>query len=169
MGSGLRAAMRTVASVVLALALLLVSVPLAAGASSAGDGGLQEDQQGGEGQEGEQAEEQAEVSFLSNCLQLRCQFEVVNADEVVEGNVTSIDWTFGPDGAQKTGSPVVHTFEQAGTYDVHVTVTGNASDNQTAQANATGEVSVQGKQVPLEALGLGVAAILGAIILARLT
>lgn len=160
--------MRTVATVVL-VALLLVSVPLAAAASSAGGDWLQEDQQGEEGQDGDQAEEQAEVSFLSNCLQLRCQFEVMNADEAVEGNVTSIDWTFGPDGAQKTGSPVVHTFEQAGTYDVHVRVTGNASTNQTAQANATGEVSVQGKQVPLEALGLGVAAILGAIILARLT
>lgn len=155
--------MRTVATLALALALLTIPAPLGAGPTpvAAQDADDQpEDDDGGE---------QAELSFTSNCLQLRCQFEAIDPDAAVGGNASSIEWTFDPDGATASGNPVVHTFEQPGTYEVQLTVMGNATENGTLQANATDEVSVVGQQIPWEALALGLAAVLGAIVLARMT
>lgn len=58
------------------------------------------------------------------------------------GDIASYDWTFG-DGGTATGATVSHTFSEAGTYNVTLSVTDTngtvASDNTTSKIGATGE------------------------------
>lgn len=158
MGSGLPTPMRSARTAALALTLLVGSL---AGLSTA------------IAQDGSTTDE---LSFDWTCHALVCQFETTNAEQAVEGNVTAVDWTFGPDGNTTSGNPVEHTFPEPGTYDVTVTVTGNATgngtDNGTANASTattTGEVSVSNNEVPWMALGVGAAALVGSLALARMT
>lgn len=113
------------------------------------------------------AQEDGSLSFSSTCDQLRCYFEA-EGEEALEGNVSEIEWTFGPNDTTKTGSPVLHTFPEPGTYDVRLTVeSGEAND--TTRANATGEVTVSQGEVPWIAVGFGAAALVASVALARAT
>lgn len=109
-----------------------------------------------------------ELSFDSTCQQLRCFFEIENA-EALEGNVSEVEWTFGPNETTETGNPVRYTFPEPGTYDVKVTVTSDLGDNATRQANATGEVRVTSGEVPWSAVIFGVVALVASVALARAT
>lgn len=122
-----------------------------------------------------------QLSFDWSCHQLRCQFEVPNATEAVEGNVTEIAWSFGPNGTSKTGNPVSHTFPSPGTYDVTVVVTaegddngtgnstGNSTDGGPGQASVTQPVRVSQASTPWAAVVLGLGALAGSVVLSRLT
>lgn len=145
MGSIVRAAMRSLARFALAAALL-VGASLAATAA---------------------AQDEDDVSFSSTCQQLRCFFEIDEPPAAIEGNVTEVEWTFGPNGTNETGNPVRHTFPSPGTYDVSVQVTGEGPNATTV--NGTGEVTVASGEVPWTALGFGVVALVGSIALARMT
>jgi PKD repeat protein len=142
--------MRSAAKVGLAVALLAGSALLATVSAA-----------------GAQAEEDGQVSFSSTCDQLRCYFEA-EGTESLEGNVSRVEWTFGPNGTTETGSPVLHTFSEPGTYDVQLTVT-SGEGNDTVEANATGGVTVARGEVPWIAVGFGAAALVGSVILARAT
>lgn len=144
MGSFVRAAMRSLARLALALTLLL-GASLAATAAAQDDG----------------------VSFSSTCQQLRCFFELDETPAAIEGNVTEVEWTFGPNGTNETGNPVRHTFPSPGTYDVSVQVTGEG-ENAT-RVNGTGEVTVSEGEVPWSAVAFGAVALVASIGLARAT
>lgn len=147
MGRGLRAAMRPVTKLGLVVALLAGSSLLAAAGTVASQG--------------------EDLSFSSTCHQLRCQFEA-EGQQALEGNVSSIEWTFGPNGTTKTGSPVEHAFQGPGTYDVRLEVT-TGETNNTTTANTTGQVTVSSGEVPWSAVAFGVVALAGSIVLARAT
>lgn len=109
------------------------------------------------------------VAFSSTCQQLQCYFEV--SDPGIEGNVSQVQWTFGPNGTNETGNPVLHDFPEPGTYDVSVLVegeAGNESQNATT-ASGSGQVTVSEGEVPWSALVFGAVALVGSIGLARMT
>lgn len=110
-----------------------------------------------------------EVSFSSTCQQLRCFFELTSVPQAMQGNVTEVEWTFGPNGTTKTGDPVEHAFPEAGTFDVSVTVEGGPDANDTRRANASSQVTVSGGEVPWSAVGFGAVALVGSVLLARAT
>lgn len=121
-------------------------------------------------------EPDVEVGIDTSCHQLVCQFEATNATEAVEGNVTAIEWVFGPNGTTAEGTPVEHTFPSPGTYEVQVTVTGtpanatgNSTGNETPTASTTEQVTVTGREVPWGAVVFGALALAGSIALSRLT
>lgn len=123
-----------------------------------------------------QAQGEEGLSFATNCQKLHCQFEIEDPDAAVEGNATSIEWTFGPNGTTAEGNPVAHTFESPGTYHIQVTVTGNATDsggnstaNETSTATASQQVQVSNGSVPWGALAFGAIALIGSLALSRLT
>lgn len=149
--------MRNVLTIGLALGLLL-AIPGLGGAALAQNDTADD--------EGEQAEEEA-LSVSSECLQLRCQFEVTGVEETLGENAT-VAWTFGEDEATAEGSVVAHTYEEPGTYEVQATATAT-DDNQTRTANATTTVTVEEREIPWEALALGAGALVGCLALARLT
>lgn len=141
----MRPAMRSPARLALALALLA-----GFGLAVVGPAQAQEDQR-------------EEVAFSSTCLQLQCHFEIGEMP-VEEANATEIRWTFGANGTTATGNPVEHTFAEAGTYDVSVTVD---AGNETFEGRE--EVQVSGGEVPWMAVWLGLAALAGSLVLARAT
>lgn len=60
------------------------------------------------------------------------EFSAQATDPDMDGQVESFVWTFG-DGTRETGSDPTHTYDEAGSYDVTVTVTDNGgrTDSQT--------------------------------------
>lgn len=60
------------------------------------------------------------------------EFSAQASDPDLDGQVESYFWTFG-DGSEGTGADPTHTYEEAGSYDVTVTVTddGGRTDSQT--------------------------------------
>ena len=141
--------MRSLARIALVASLLAAGIGLAAGTTAAQDG-------------------DAEASVSHTCMQLQCNFEVEEAPDSIEGNITRVEWTFGPDGENETGNPVEHRFPEPGTYDVTVVVEGEGGENAT-RATTTSEVTVSEAEVPWTAVWAGVLAFVGSIVLARMT
>ncbi|GAA2604904.1 PKD domain-containing protein [Actinomadura fulvescens] len=69
------------------------------------------------------------ASFTQNCAALRCTFNgAASADP--DGSIASYRWDFG-DGQAATGETAEHTYQEAGTYQVKLTVTDNRGDQDT--------------------------------------
>jgi PKD repeat protein len=66
------------------------------------------------------------AQFNSSCTDLTCDFVDLSSDS--DGQIDSYDWTFGDGGSANTQNPS-HSFAQAGTYDVTLTVTDNDGDD----------------------------------------
>ena len=84
-----------------------------------------------------------EASFTSGTQGLTATFDA-SASFDPDGTVTSYAWAFG-DGTTGTGPTAQHTYAQAGTYDVTLTVTDDdgATDTATGQVTVTGGTQVQ--------------------------
>ena len=65
------------------------------------------------------------AAFTSSCAGLTCRFDSSTSTDI-DGNVTRYAWTFG-DGTTSTSASPLHTFTNAGPYDVSLTVTDNTS------------------------------------------
>ena len=66
------------------------------------------------------------AGFSAICINLACSFPDTSTDD---GNIVSRSWTFG-DGASSTAQNPSHTYGAAGTYNVSLTVTDDASPAQ---------------------------------------
>ncbi|MUV90305.1 PKD domain-containing protein [Halapricum sp. CBA1109] len=70
--------------------------------------------------------------FGRNCSGLECTFDAGNATD--DGSITAYEWAFGDGETAVTADPVIdHTYDSGGTYDVTLTVTDGAGeqDNRT--------------------------------------
>ncbi len=106
--------------------------------------------------------------FTVFCKQIRCVFDASNAT-LADGEIESYEWDFG-DGSTGTGEAANHVYENAGAYNVTLTV--ESEDGQTAQETREISVSVErdtlGDSLPWIALVTGLLVFLVAMALARL-
>lgn len=151
--------MRRLAFVLLATALAL---PTALAADGGGAAGFQQNdstdpEQGTAGQ-----------AFEVDCREISCTFD---ARDVTLENATieSYEWDFG-DGETGEGPLVNHTFADPGTYEVTLSLTTEDGEtrNRTQPVEVTADRPDQGK-VPWGGLALGAGALIGSLLLARLT
>ena len=77
------------------------------------------------------------AAFTSSCTELACDFDGSGSSDP-GGPVTSYAWTFG-DGGTATGATPSHTYQNAGTYSVTLTVTD--SSGRTASVNHSVEAT----------------------------
>ncbi|WP_235017872.1 PKD domain-containing protein [Thermomonospora echinospora] len=75
------------------------------------------------------------ASFTRNCDQLECGFNASGSTDS-DGTITGYEWDFG-DGSTGTGQTASHTYTEAGTYTVKLTVTDNRGDTGTATQQIT--------------------------------
>lgn len=151
--------MRRLAFVLLATVLAL---PAALAADGAGAAGFQQnDSPASEQGTGGQA-------FEVDCREVRCTFD---AREITLENasIQTYKWDFG-DGDTGEGPLVNHTFTDPGTYDVTLSLTTDDGEtrNRTETVEVTADRPEQGA-VPWGGLALGTAALIGSLVLARLT
>ena len=82
------------------------------------------------------------ASFTSSCNDLACDFDSAGSSDP-DGTIVSRAWTFG-DGSTDAGATPSHTYANAGTYTVGLTVT----DDDGATASTTRSVTVTGAPQP---------------------
>lgn len=151
--------MRRLAFVLLATMLAL---PTALAVGGAGAPGFQQnDSTASEQGTGGQA-------FGVDCREVRCTFD---AREITLENasIQTYDWDFG-DGDTGEGPLVNHTYMDPGTYDVTLSLT--TDDGETRNRTQTVEVTADRPDegnVPWGGLALGAGALIGSLLLARLT
>jgi PKD repeat protein len=75
------------------------------------------------------------ASFTRNCDQLECGFNASGSTDP-DGTITGYEWDFG-DGSTGTGQTASHTYAEAGTYTVKLTVTDNRGDTGTTSQQIT--------------------------------
>ncbi|GAA1582269.1 hypothetical protein GCM10009678_76270 [Actinomadura kijaniata] len=80
--------------------------------------------------------EEPKAVFTQNCAALKCTFDAAGSSDP-DGSITSHAWDFG-DGRTGTGETAEHTYDQAGTFEVKLTVT----DDRGAKTTATQRVTV---------------------------
>ncbi|WP_051108842.1 PKD domain-containing protein [Actinomadura flavalba] len=88
------------------------------------------------------------ASFTTNCTELECTFNG-SASEDPDGTIASYAWDFG-DGENGTGATASHTYDEAGTYTVKLTVT----DNQGGTGTRTQQVTVTETQTGVSFRGV---------------
>lgn len=108
-------------------------------------------------------------AFTVSCEELRCTFDASDA-EMTNGSISMYRWSFG-DGGTGDGATVEHRYPDVGTY--NVTLTLQSMDGETENHTRVLEVTAErhGNQgvVPWTALAVGGAALVGSILLSRLT
>ncbi len=107
-----------------------------AGGKSAGATLEVEPNEGGGEPEPEPTNEAPVASWTWTCTELTCSFDGTGSTD--DGGVASYAWTFG-DGASASGSRPSHTYSEAGTYSVRLTV----ADDQGLQDSHAASVSVE--------------------------
>ncbi|RKS72067.1 beta-propeller uncharacterized protein DUF5122 [Actinomadura pelletieri DSM 43383] len=75
------------------------------------------------------------AAFTSNCNQLECSFNAAGSNDS-DGTIASYAWDFG-DGENGTGATPQHTYDEAGTYTVKLTVTDNRGGTGTKTQSVT--------------------------------
>lgn len=151
--------MRRLAFVLLATMLAL---PTALAADGAGGAGLQQNDstapdQGTGGQ-----------AFEVDCREVRCTFDAREIT-IENASIQTYEWDFG-DGDTGEGPLVNHTYTDPGTYEVTLSMTTDDGEarNRTQTVEVTADRPDQGS-VPWGGLALGAAALIGSLLLARLT
>jgi PKD repeat protein len=99
-----------------------------------------------------------QASFTNSCSDLDCSFTDTSTD--TDGTLVAWHWSFG-EGSSATGQSISHTYPEAGTYTVTLTVTDeNGATDSTAQSLAVASSSAG--NITLAALGYKVKGLLKA-------
>jgi PKD repeat protein len=83
------------------------------------------------------------AKYTVACNQLVCSFDASGSADA-DGTISSYSWSFGDGQSSATGPAVSHTYSQAGTYTVALTVTDNAG----AQGAVSSQVAVSAGPAP---------------------
>lgn len=114
------------------------------------------------------SEDGPEAAFTADCEGLDCTFDASNSSDP-DGEISSYEWDFGETGNETqdgndtsdgnatgsqtdtsdtnaTGEHVTHTYEEAGTYTVELTVSNDDGDNDTASEAVTVTANASGSE-----------------------